>query len=64
MVAASQCSIGDEDIARQATELEVQQAIIRLVEYSFLNTRREEEGRRSYEMHKLVQEAVRYGLWV
>ncbi|PON20283.1 hypothetical protein TGAM01_v210834 [Trichoderma gamsii] len=62
MVAASQCSIGDEDIARQATELEVQQAITRLVEYSFLNTRREEEGRRSYEMHKLVQEAVRYGL--
>ncbi|CAG9955385.1 unnamed protein product [Clonostachys rosea f. rosea IK726] len=45
-------------------DLEVQQAIIRLHEFSFLSFREREEGSRSYEMHKLVHEAVRYGLRV
>jgi hypothetical protein len=45
-------------------DLEVQQVIIRLHEFSFLSFREREEGSRSYEMHKLVHEAVRYGLRV
>lgn len=54
----------DENAYRQNTDLEVLQAVTRLVEFSFLHTRRVEEGQRSYEMHKLVQEAIRYGLRV
>ena len=37
---------------------------MRLKEFSFLSLRRKEDGGRSYEMHKLVQEAIRYGLRV
>ncbi|KAL6407291.1 hypothetical protein AUP68_10121 [Ilyonectria robusta] len=40
----------------------VDRAIIRLKEFSFVAARRTEGGERSFEMHKLVQEAVRYGL--
>ncbi|GFP57503.1 kinesin light chain [Trichoderma asperellum] len=54
----------DENVYRRNTDLEVLQAVTRLVEFSFLHTRRVEEGQRSYEMHKLVQEAIRYGLRV
>ncbi|EHK19877.1 uncharacterized protein TRIVIDRAFT_155683 [Trichoderma virens Gv29-8] len=64
IVAASQYDVGDEDRAEQVPELEVQRAVMRLVEFSFLDMRRGEGGLRNYEMHKLVQEAVRYGLWV
>lgn len=42
----------------------MQQVIIQLKEFSFLSLRREEDGGRSYKMHKLVQEAIRYGLRV
>ncbi|KAL7940621.1 P-loop containing nucleoside triphosphate hydrolase protein [Trichoderma barbatum] len=64
IVAAGQYNVGDEDRAEQVPEIEVQRAVMRLVEFSFLDMRRGEGGLRSYEMHKLVQEAVRYGLWV
>ncbi|KAL7800218.1 hypothetical protein V8C37DRAFT_364497 [Trichoderma ceciliae] len=64
MAAASHISVDDEDEdGRPDTKLEVLQAVTRLVEFSFLHMRRAEHWR-SYEMHKLVQEAVRYGLWV
>ncbi|KAL6898632.1 hypothetical protein GGI43DRAFT_384921 [Trichoderma evansii] len=63
IVAARQYNVGDEDKAEQVPELEVQRAVMRLVEFSFLDMHRGEGGLRSYEMHKLIQEAVRYGLW-
>jgi hypothetical protein len=40
----------------------VVEAVTRLKEFSFLGIRREGRDIRSYEMHKLVQEATRYGL--
>ncbi|KAJ4860754.1 tetratricopeptide repeat domain-containing protein [Trichoderma breve] len=43
-------------------EAEATKAIMRLKEFSFLGVHRTEDGGRSYEMHKLVQEATRYGL--
>ena len=43
-------------------ELQIQQAAVRLQEFSFLTMVRKEDGGRSYDMHKLIQEAVRYGL--
>ncbi|KAH8729983.1 hypothetical protein BGZ61DRAFT_530108 [Ilyonectria robusta] len=43
-------------------EQQVDRAIIRLKEFSFITAHRTEEGKRSFEMHKLVQEATRYGL--
>ncbi|KAM0451377.1 hypothetical protein ACHAO4_006052 [Trichoderma viride] len=63
IMAASQCEVGDKGKAKQIPETEVKRAVTRLVEFSFLDMRREEGGLQSYEMHKLVQEAVRYGLW-
>lgn len=45
-------------------DLKVQQAMIRLYKFSFLRIREKEEGSRSYEMHNLMHEAVRYGLRV
>ncbi|EHK40635.1 hypothetical protein TRIATDRAFT_226514 [Trichoderma atroviride IMI 206040] len=62
IMAASQYDVGDKGKAKQISDTEVKQAITRLVEFSFLDMRREEGGLQSYEMHKLVQEAVRYGL--
>ncbi|KAL7940503.1 Tetratricopeptide repeat domain-containing protein [Trichoderma barbatum] len=64
IVAVSQYDVKVEHRAEQVPEIEVQRAVMRLVEFSFLDMRRGEGGLRSYEMHKLVQEAVRYGLWV
>ncbi|KAL7792476.1 P-loop containing nucleoside triphosphate hydrolase protein [Trichoderma ceciliae] len=43
-------------------ESEATKAITRLKEFSFIGVRHMEDGRRNYEMHKLVQEATRYGL--
>ncbi|KAH8649570.1 hypothetical protein BGZ61DRAFT_487953, partial [Ilyonectria robusta] len=40
-------------------EQQVDRAIIRLKEFSFITAHRTEEGKRSFEMHKLVQEATR-----
>ncbi|PCD20299.1 hypothetical protein AU210_016167 [Fusarium oxysporum f. sp. radicis-cucumerinum] len=51
-------------LSRQASELEVLKAIARLREFSFLSLRQTDDGGRRYEMHKLVQEAIRYGLRV
>ncbi|RYP02565.1 hypothetical protein DL765_010728 [Monosporascus sp. GIB2] len=41
---------------------QVIEAVTRLKEFSFLGMRKEGKDVRSYEMHKLVQEATRYGL--
>ncbi|KAM0425990.1 hypothetical protein ACHAPT_008619 [Fusarium lateritium] len=57
-------NLGGETSTRYATELEVLEAVTRLKEFSFLRLRQREDGERSYEMHKLVQEAIRYGLGV
>ncbi|KAH7147275.1 hypothetical protein DER46DRAFT_615113 [Fusarium sp. MPI-SDFR-AT-0072] len=61
---ADRCDNDKEDSVKQATELEVLEAITRLKEFSFLSLRQTERGERRYEMHKLVQEALRYGLRV
>jgi tetratricopeptide (TPR) repeat protein len=54
----------DQNSAMQISELEVLTAVARLKEFSFLRLRQTDNGRRSYEMHKLVQEALQYGLRV
>ncbi|PCD25790.1 hypothetical protein AU210_012226 [Fusarium oxysporum f. sp. radicis-cucumerinum] len=61
---ADRCDNDKEDSVKQATEIEVLEAITRLKEFSFLRLRQTEQGERRYEMHKLVQEALRYGLRV
>lgn len=50
----------DEDGGQNRDELS--RAMIRLKDFSFLSMHRKQDGSRSYEMHKLVQEAARYGL--
>ncbi|KAH7490511.1 hypothetical protein FOMA001_g2273 [Fusarium oxysporum f. sp. matthiolae] len=62
MAAASRYHVDDENSTGQATELGVLEAVARLKEFSFLSLRQKGDGEQSYEMHKLVQEAVRYGL--
>ncbi|EXL39767.1 hypothetical protein FOCG_17619 [Fusarium oxysporum f. sp. radicis-lycopersici 26381] len=62
--AADRCDTDDGDFTRQASELEVLGAITRLKEFSFLSLRQIDDGGRRYEMHKLVQEAIRYGVRV
>ncbi|KAI1013600.1 hypothetical protein LB504_013197 [Fusarium proliferatum] len=65
MVAAGRYdSAVSQDSTRQVSELELLQAIARLREFSFLSLRQTDDGDRRYEMHKLVQEAIRYGLRV
>ncbi|KAH7313992.1 hypothetical protein B0I35DRAFT_280618 [Stachybotrys elegans] len=64
VAAASRCDTDDKDSPRQASELEVPQAIARLKEFYFLRLRQTDNGDRRYEMHKLMQEATRYGLRV
>ncbi|KAF5634005.1 hypothetical protein F25303_8938 [Fusarium sp. NRRL 25303] len=55
----------DETSTRQVSDLAVLQAAARLKEFSFLSLRQPDDGGgRRYEMHKLVQEAIRYGLRV
>ncbi|KAF5261751.1 hypothetical protein FOXYS1_7546 [Fusarium oxysporum] len=56
--------VGSQDSTRQILELELLEAIARLREFSFLSLRQTDDGGRRYEMHKLVQEAIRYGLRV
>ncbi|KAI8670401.1 NB-ARC domain-containing protein [Fusarium keratoplasticum] len=62
--ATGQYDTDDKSLPMQVTELEVLEAVTRWKEFSFLSLRQSEDGERSYEMHKLVQEAVRYGLGV
>ncbi|RKL04138.1 hypothetical protein BFJ70_g17223 [Fusarium oxysporum] len=64
MAAANRCDTDDGSSTRRATELEALKAIARLREFSFLSLRQTQNGGRSYEMHKLVQEALRYGLTI
>ncbi|EWZ28037.1 hypothetical protein FOZG_18263 [Fusarium oxysporum Fo47] len=61
---ADRCDNDKADSVKQVTEIEVLEAIMRLKEFSFLSLRQTEQGERRYEMHKLVQEALRYGLRV
>lgn len=62
--AASRYDIDHENSTEQVDELEVQEAVTRLKEFSFLSPHQRDSGGRSYDMHKLVQEAIRYGLTV
>ncbi|KAI1041163.1 hypothetical protein LB504_013207, partial [Fusarium proliferatum] len=62
--AADQCDTDEGGSTRQPSELEVLGTITRLKEFSFLAVRKTDNGGRRYEMHKLVQEAMRYGLSV
>ncbi|KAM0245503.1 hypothetical protein ACHAP5_005310 [Fusarium lateritium] len=48
--------------AIQVSELDVLTAVARLKEFSFLRLRQTGDGGRSYDMHKLVREALQYGL--
>ncbi|KAM0452920.1 hypothetical protein ACHAO4_005339 [Trichoderma viride] len=43
-------------------EAEATKIVTRLKEFSFIGIRQVEDGSRDYEMHKLVQEAIRYSL--
>jgi len=52
----------DETSATQVSDLEVLAAVARLMEFSFLRLRQTDNGERSYEMHKLVREALQYAL--
>ncbi|KAM0293764.1 hypothetical protein ACHAPM_011486 [Fusarium culmorum] len=74
-VAAGRCNVVDDKIddidsvvsqhlTIQVSELEVLEAIARLKEFSFLSLRQKDDGGQRYDMHKLVQEAIRYGLRV
>ncbi|WXC50997.1 hypothetical protein QX201_010702 [Fusarium graminearum] len=55
-------SAGHQDSTGRVSELELLEAITRLREFSFLSLT--DDGGQKYEMHKLVQEAIRYGLRV
>ncbi|KAF5529093.1 hypothetical protein FMEXI_14357 [Fusarium mexicanum] len=63
MVAVGLYDIDDDDVD-EASELDVLEAIARLREFSFLSLRQTDDGDRNYEMHKLVQETIQYGLRV
>ncbi|KAH6666143.1 TPR repeat protein [Halenospora varia] len=56
----------DDDVDTEGNESEddddVVEAATRLNEFSFLRLRNSKSGLRSYEMHKLVQEATRYAI--
>ncbi|KAL7920887.1 P-loop containing nucleoside triphosphate hydrolase protein [Trichoderma austrokoningii] len=56
----------DKNLKNDADLLEPEavKVITRLREFSFIGIRQAEDGSKSYEMHKLVQEAIRYGLSV
>ncbi|KAL6828664.1 P-loop containing nucleoside triphosphate hydrolase protein [Trichoderma camerunense] len=49
-------------IRSEKLDAEATNAVTRLKDFSFLGMQRIEDGGKSYEMHKLVQEAARYGL--
>lgn len=52
----------DKSAATEVSELDVLAAVARLMEFSYLRLRQTDDGERSYEMHKLVREALQYGL--
>lgn len=59
---ASKYLCGNDDRAQEATKLELREALTRLTEFSFLSMRQKDDGERMYRLHKLVQDAIRYGL--
>ncbi|RKL31145.1 hypothetical protein BFJ72_g11162 [Fusarium proliferatum] len=58
--AAKLVSAADNWRSAQPTELEILSSIARLRELSFISLRNSGDTKPSYEMHKLVQEALRY----
>ncbi|KAF4451681.1 hypothetical protein F53441_5360 [Fusarium austroafricanum] len=60
--AANLASAVEIEASAQPTELETLAAIARLRELCFISHRKSENTEPSYEMHKLVQEALRYRL--
>ena len=52
----------DKASATEVSGLEVLAAVARLMEFSYLRLRQTDDGERSYDMHKLVREALQYGL--
>ncbi|KAM0273517.1 hypothetical protein ACHAQH_008313 [Verticillium albo-atrum] len=59
LMMASSGLVEDED---GPCVLEVRDAVVRLKEFSFISMHQTETDERSFDMHKLVQEATRYGL--
>ncbi|KAJ4197232.1 hypothetical protein NW767_009124 [Fusarium falciforme] len=51
-----------EEKAKKMDRDELGQAVRRLKDFSFMTEHRSEGNRRTFEMHKLVQDAARYGL--
>ncbi|KAF5132804.1 Kinesin light chain [Metarhizium anisopliae] len=62
LLVASKHLTGNEERAREATELELQEALTRLTEFSLLSMRQKDDGEQMYKLSKLVQDAIRYGL--
>ncbi|KAM0252169.1 hypothetical protein ACHAQJ_007827 [Trichoderma viride] len=60
IIAACTCS-GDSEIEK-LNEQELDRAMARLEEFSFVSVHSNQNESRNYEMHKLVQDAARYGL--
>ena len=58
----SYSSESDSDSEKDDISREAKEAIARLQQFSFLGDRLHENKTRSYEMHKLVQDATRYGI--
>ncbi|KAJ4114785.1 hypothetical protein NW768_011339 [Fusarium equiseti] len=54
----------EKDSATEVSGLEILSAVARLMEFSYLRLRQTDDGERSYEMHKLVREALQYGLTI
>ncbi|RYO85585.1 hypothetical protein DL764_009145 [Monosporascus ibericus] len=53
---------GSKEKGSEENKNRIMEAVTRLKEFAFLGMRKEGKDVRSYEMHKLVQEATRYGL--
>ncbi|CAG8016353.1 unnamed protein product [Penicillium nalgiovense] len=64
MAAVHTLGKGIQEPSSFETQDQVMEAITRLREFSFLSVREEEGCEQQYEIHKLVQEATRYGLRV
>ncbi|KPM45174.1 hypothetical protein AK830_g1381 [Neonectria ditissima] len=63
LVAAAVFSSRRGKKAPHRQELEARSAILRLEEFSFITPQQTVAGKETFEMHKLVQEASRYGLY-
>ncbi|KAH7152008.1 hypothetical protein B0J13DRAFT_254113 [Dactylonectria estremocensis] len=64
LMAAATNSHSSSEKRPRRSEREVRTAIRRLEEFSFITAQQTELGKKTFEMHKLVQEASRYGLHI